>query len=347
MSTRGCTPPRFARREFLLGIGAGVPILASGCIETEFDSFRESDLYFDDNADFPAGGLAPYSGKVSVAVDVEKTVQGQDFDADEFACSVSKSMAGVQIGDQIRLTRNDQHYALFNVAERRESDDSNVVRIGTKGRDRLGTSNVFSANLHKPVPAVGLTDAQAEDSDEFVERLVDNGNYDGLVVIAPHGGMIERNTCRQAEAVAAELSCSSWICKGYKAGGGSYSRWHITSTKISPRSFPGLKLIANRGFAYSVAFHGMSASGILIGGAAPQQLKEMLASAINDTLSKDIQVKVAKPGDANSGTSKKNVVNWLTAGGLGGVQIEQSMDVRVNHWEEVAEAVSNVYSQLI
>jgi phage replication-related protein YjqB (UPF0714/DUF867 family) len=282
-----------------------------------------------------------------VAVDVEKTVQGQSFSGDEYACSVAESMLGVQVGDQIRLTRNGEHYALYNVAELRGSDDSNVVRMGTKARERLGTSDEFSGDLAKPVPAVGLTDAQAEASDEFVERLVDDGSYDGLVVIAPHGGMIERNTCQQAEAVAAALSCSSWICKGYKAGGGSYSRWHITATKISPRSFPRLKVIAKRGFAYSVAFHGMSASGILIGGAAPQQLKEMLKSELLQTLSDDIQVKIAMPGDANSGTSKKNVVNWLTAGGLGGVQIEQSMDVRVNHWEEVAEAVSNVYSQLI
>jgi phage replication-related protein YjqB (UPF0714/DUF867 family) len=321
--------------------------VGSACIEDEFDQFRHSELYFDNHVGFPNGkqGLAPHVGKVSQSVDVENTLQNQSFKNDEYACSVPESMPGVQVGDQVRITRNGQNFALFNVAERRQSDNPNIVRMGQNARERLGTNNTFSAELCKPVPAGNMNDVQAEAADEFVERLGDNGHHDALIVIAPHGGMIERNTCRQAEVVAAELSCSSWICKGWKAGGGSYSRWHITATKISPRSFPGLGLVANRGFAYSVAFHGMSDDGILIGGGAPQQLKQMVKSAILDVL--DVEVKIASPGDSNSGTSEKNVVNWLTAGGVGGLQIEQSGDVRDNHWQEVAEAVINVYSQLI
>jgi phage replication-related protein YjqB (UPF0714/DUF867 family) len=198
------------------------------------------------------------------------------------------------------------------------------------------------------VVASGLTDEEAEAANEFVERLVDDDNNLGLVVIAPHGGIIEVNTDRQAEAVTAALNCSSWICKGWKAGGGGYDRWHITSTKISPRSFPGLGLIASRGFAYSVAFHGMSSGGVLIGGAAPQELKEMVQAAILDELSDpDIDVVIAEPGDDNSGMSEENVTNWLTGDGFGGIQLEQSPAVRNGHWQEVADAVISVYSQLI
>lgn len=319
-----------------------MPIVAQGCgTETEFDDFR----------DFPNANylLAPQPPPVTNAViNVTSTLQNQSFKNDDRACSVSKSLAGVLIGDQVRIVRGPNDYALYTVFDRQMGDDPDVVRMGSKARERVGTANPFGGTLIKPVVASNLTDAQAQAADECVERLVDDGNNSGLVVIAPHGGDIEFNTDPQAEAVVAALGCSSWIIKGYKSGGGGYDRWHITSTQLSPRSFPGLKLIANRGFAYAVSFHGMSADGVLIGGGAPNELKQMLKTAIEEELSDgSIDVVIAGPNDQNSGKSAKSVHNWLTADGLGGIQIEQSSKVRNSHWEEVANAVINMYSQLI
>jgi phage replication-related protein YjqB (UPF0714/DUF867 family) len=347
MANQQCTPPRLARREFLLAVGAAVPFVAQGC-GTQF----EVDEFGDDFRGLPNGNLGfaqspPGPVVTNAEVNVIAPLQNHSFKNDDQACSVSKSLAGVMIGDQVRVVRGDNDYALYTVLARQIGDEPDVVRMGTSARQRVGTSNPFAGTLVKPVVASGLTDAEAEAADEFVERLVDDGDNVGLVVIAPHGGIIEVNTDRQAEAVTAALGCSSWICKGWKAGGGGYDRWHITSTRISPRSFPGLKVIANRGFAYSVAFHGMSSAGVLIGGAAPHELKQMLKAAILDELPGNIEVEIAEPGDANSGHSEKSVHNWLTADGFGGIQIEQSPNVRNGHWEEVANAVINLYSQLI
>lgn len=339
MSTRGCTPPCFARRKFLLACGAGVPIIGAACIESEFDEFRNLEINYQGNPPQPPQ-------EVNLAVDVKSCVQGQDFDDDEYACSVSKALVGIQVGDQVRIRRNAHEYALFTVEEKRNGDAVNVVRMGQAARERLGTSNTFAGSLVNPVPAKGLSDGQAENANEFVERLVDDGDNDGLVVIAPHGGMIERNSDRQAEVVAEALGCSSWICKGWKAGGGCYTRWHITTTKISPRSFPGLAQIQNRGFAYSVAFHGMSGDGVLIGGGAPMELKQLVKSALEDVLPQNVDVTITN-GGYNSGTSPENVVNWLTADGGGGIQLEQGMDVRSAHWEKVAQAIINLYSDLV
>jgi phage replication-related protein YjqB (UPF0714/DUF867 family) len=342
MANQECTPPRLARREFLLAIGAGVPLLAQGCLESEFDEFELRNGPGNQVLGEPPPGL------INAAVDVAKTVPSQDFDHDDRACSVSASLTGVMIGDQIRILRNDDDYAVYTVFDRRASDAPDVVRMGKSARERLGTSNTFSATLSKPVVASGLTDAQAQAADEFVERLVDDGQNNGLVVIAPHGGGIEFNSDRQAEYATAALGCSSWIVKGFKAGGGCYDRWHITSTQLSPRSFPSLGVIANRGFAYAVSFHGMSKPGVLVGGGAPKELKQMVRDAILAELSDpDIEVKVAEPGSYNSGSSKKSVHNWLTDGGIGGIQIEQSMKVRTEHWQEVANGVIKLYSDLI
>jgi phage replication-related protein YjqB (UPF0714/DUF867 family) len=352
MADQECTPPRLARREFLMAIGAGVPLLAHACGESEFDEFQlrsgMNDLE-DGPLDPDDQGLGkPPPDQLVTTVDVSQAVPSQSFKNNAQACSVSASLAGVMIGDQVRIARNNNDYALYTVFSRRASDESNVVRMGQNARERLGTSNTFSATLLKPVVTSGLTDAEAQAADEFVERLVDDGENDGLLVIAPHGGGIEINTDLQAETVTAALACSSWICKGWKAGGGCYDRWHITSTQLSPRSFPGLGAVANRAFAYVVAFHGMSEDGVLIGGAAPKELKQMVREAILAELSDpDIQVTIAKPGDYNSGASEESVHNWLTNGGIGGIQIEQSMKVRTEHWQEVANAVIKLYSQLI
>jgi phage replication-related protein YjqB (UPF0714/DUF867 family) len=353
MANQECSPPRLARREFLLAIGAGVPLLVQGCVDAEFEEFQLRNGMIDlDDGTNPLPGKQgfgpPPPGVIQTAVDVSGTVQSQDFQNNDRACSVSAALAGVLIGDQVRIRRNDGEYALYTVLDRRMSDAPEVVRMGQKARQRLGTSNNFSATLAKPVVASGLTDAQAQAASEFVERLVDDGDNNSLVVIAPHGGSIEFNTDLQAEAVTTALGCSSWICKGWRAGGGGYTRWHITSTKLSPRSFPGLKLIHNRGFAFALAFHGMSDDGVLIGGAAPHDLKQMLKEAILSELSDpDIEVVIAEQGDSNSGMSSKNIVNWLTDGGVGGIQLEQSSAVRDGHWQEVANAVISVYSQLI
>jgi phage replication-related protein YjqB (UPF0714/DUF867 family) len=339
-----CTPSLLADRELRLGIGAGVPL------RTRASAAAGSDL--EDSAEPSALklGYAPPFLEVDAEVRVATTLHSQAHKHDAYACSVPRSLVGLMIGDQIRITRSPDDYALYTIVERRISDNPNVLRMGLNAHQRLGTANGFEANVINPVVAIGLTDAQAQLTGEFVERLVDDGQNGGLVVLAPHGGMIEARTDRQAETVTAALACSSWICKGWKHGdGGCYRRWHISSTRLSPRSFPGLGLIANRGFDYAVAFHGISSGGgVLIGGTAPRALKVMVKAAIVAALrNPEIEVTIVQPDDDSSGGSPHNVVNWLTADGMAGLQIEQSPIVRAKYWREVANAVISVYSQLI
>jgi phage replication-related protein YjqB (UPF0714/DUF867 family) len=334
--------PRFDRREFLLALSAGVPLSALGCDDAESGQLRATDP--DSDIAAPLEPLAALSSQV----DVDRAVSSQTLlVADEQACSVGKSLA-VAVGDQIRVRRNASEYALYTVEQKRAQDPAHRVRMGLDARLRLGTSSEFSAALSVPVVAPGLTDQEAQAASEFVERLLDDGSNTGLVVIAPHGGTIEIATDRQAEAMTVALGCSSWICKGWSVGGGSYERWHITSTKLSPNSFPGLGQIADRGFTHAVAFHGMASGGVLIGGAAPLEIKLMLRAAILDALSDEsIAVDIATVADAFNADSPSNVVNWLTGDGLGGVQIEQGVAVRIDHWQEVVDGVIAVFEQLI
>ncbi|WP_106087976.1 poly-gamma-glutamate hydrolase family protein [Enhygromyxa salina] len=277
-------------------------------------------------------------------------MKAQGLNSDPWSCSVSAAIGDVfGVGTQLRVRRNKDQMAIYTVAEIREQDPANMVRMSSIARQRLGTSDTFSGTLHTPLSTKLMTDAQAESSGAFVERLADAKDHQGLVVMAPHGGRIEFNTDLQARWVAQALAggdVSTWCCSGWRTdNGNTHSRWHVSTTDISPASFPGLATIADRGFAYAVAFHGMKANGVLIGGGAPNELKQLIRQAIKSEVGNN-PVTVVN-GGKNSGVSETNVVNWITAGGGGGVHIEQSSQVREKYWKPVAQAVADVFADLI
>lgn len=289
----------------------------------------------------------------SIPVEISGALKAQKIYDDRWACSVSGEIAKkVGLGEQIRICRNNDHCAVYTITEIREGDGPDQIRLGKTARERLGTgSTKFEAIVRPALATAKLSDKSAKSASEFIERIDDSGKHQGLLVMAPHGGNIEINTDRQARQVLESLpghDVSSWCCKGYLQGGGSYDRWHVTSTTIHPKSFPGLAKVTKRDYAYSVAFHGMKDSGVLIGGRAPNSLKEMLRQEIKAALGNDGgPVTIAGKDHPKGGYSLKNVANWVTAGGTGGIQLEQSLLVREKYWQDVADAVATVFSGLI
>jgi phage replication-related protein YjqB (UPF0714/DUF867 family) len=258
---------------------------------------------------------------------------------------------GRALGHQLRIKRNDSQYAIYTVSQVRQETPNNIVRMGVSGRNRLGLSGEFAATLHSQVPHPTFNDAEAEANGEFVERLDDEGVHTALIVIAPHGGDIERHTDQQAERVASRLKAkgvSSWRCKGFKKGGRASNRWHITSTDIHEASFPRLNSVIHRGFTYAVAFHGLDEppTDVLIGGGAPPLLKQEIKTTINGALAGlGMKVRIASPNERNGGDSPRNIVNRLTVGGGNGIQIEQSCRARTSYWQNIADAVAEVYDR--
>lgn len=269
-------------------------------------------------------------------------------------CSVDAARLatiGRAVGHQVRVRLSSDAFGLYTVSEVHPEDPDTTVRMGRRGRERLGTSDEFAGVVDSVGPHPNLTVDQARTCGELVERLRDNGRQRELIVIAPHGGDIERHTDEQAEHVASRLAAkavSSWRCKGWKHGGGAFARWHITSTDISAASFPRLDLVISRGFTHAVAFHGFEDSevdtDVLIGGLAPDELKQEIAAEIDRaTAGSGLRVRIAEPEDNSGGDDERNVVNRLTAQGGSGIQIEQSPTARSRRWERIADAVAAVY----
>jgi phage replication-related protein YjqB (UPF0714/DUF867 family) len=264
-------------------------------------------------------------------------------------CSVDAralDTVGIAAGQQVRITRDAADYALFTVADVRNEHADNVVRVGLMGRRRLDAEEPFAAELDSRAVLPGLSDGEAKRRGEFVERLDDDGHQARLVLIAPHGGDIEIRTDDQVGQVAgclADTPVSSWLCKGYHRAGASKA-WHITSSDIHPASFPLLNSVFGRGFVHAVAFHGFDRHEILIGGSAPRALKRAVRSAIKQAVDgSQIPVRIASPADVFGGDDPDNIVNRLTVGGHGGIQIEQSLAARTGHWAAIAEAVAHIY----
>lgn len=262
---------------------------------------------------------------------------------------------GLEPGRQVLLQRDDGDFALYTLVENDGAEDRvDIVRMGAAARARLDGPDQFGATVDTSVIDPTATEDDARRGLELIERLVDDGSTE-LVVIAPHGGDIEVDTDAQALQVRrslADLAPSCWFCQGWKPGGGALERWHITSTDITSSSFPLLGSIAARGFRHAVSFHGFDGMGrrpdIVVGGAAPQALRQVMAATIAQAVAgRGLSVAVAGDDDPRGGHEAANLVNRLTTSKANGIQIEQQLRARREAWADIADAVALVYQAVL
>ena len=292
--------------------------------------------------------MGTYDAAITQALDAQEDLK--DHPEHCSADPARLATVGRARGQQVRIYRDASTFGLYTVSEVRPETDDTVVRMGPSGLERLGTDTEFPGVLDSRVPRSRLSEYRARAEGELIERLSDDGGQSQLIAIAPHGGDIEPHTDDQAERVATRLAAryvSSWRCKGWKPGGGAFARWHITSADLDEACFPRLARVMTRGFTHAVAFHGFGDDEILIGGTALPTLKEELREKIEAAIGPGIRVRVATPADKFGGDNPCNIVNRLTAGGTGGIQIEQSLPAREDHWCKIADAVADVYDALL
>jgi phage replication-related protein YjqB (UPF0714/DUF867 family) len=286
--------------------------------------------------------MATATTSVKKALDTQADLK----DHREHCAPAARALASLDSGprQQVRIHRNGD-FALYTVSELLHETTESVVRMGLGGRQRLQAEEEFEGVLDTKVVDPDLSDKEARDAGELVERLDDDGSQTHLIAIAPHGGDIEEHTDGQAERVAERLGpqlASAWRGKGWRTGGGAFVRWHITSTDLNPVCFPLLNSVMSRRFAHAVAFHGFNDEpGVLIGGTAPAELKERLRQAIQQVLPAGLDVRVALPTDRFGGDDPNNIVNRLSP--CGGIQIEQGPSPRGDHGCDIADVVADCF----
>ena len=261
---------------------------------------------------------------------------------------------GRAVGQQVRIVRADRpaYFALYTVAQANppahlgDRCRASVVRTGLTGRERLGSPTEMDAVVQADV----VEAAPPRDGARFFEVAEDDGRQVYCVVIAPHGGDIEKRTDVEATHFAKVLASSRWpvtvwMCKGFGDGlAGAFDRWHITSTDLHPASFPRLRRIATRRFEHGVAFHGFARrpgeADVYIGGGASEPVKAEIRSALEDAgLPLEIRVATEIDDPKFQGRSPENLINRLA---VQGIHIEQSAKARTFDLQ-IATAVAAVY----
>src|ERR1700687_622915 len=80
-------------------------------------------------------------------------------------CSVDAGAldaVGIAAGQQVRVKRSDDVYALYTVTEIGTQDTNGVVRMGLTGRHRLDSDDEFDAELDSQVVHPSMSDEQDE-----------------------------------------------------------------------------------------------------------------------------------------------------------------------------------------
>lgn len=270
-------------------------------------------------------------------VDAELAAAPVDGDYDERYCTVESSLAsdlGVEEDMQLRVAADDPATGvefsemLFTVTDV-VADEPGRIAARRRDLEAIGASDGDAGRASATVPHPEYDDeSEANEHDEFVESVTneDLGGPSDVVALAPHGTYIEAGTGRQAEHVASEFGIPGWACYGYNDGGGAYRRWHVTSTEIDARSFPGLDEVARGHYEAAISFHGQSDDHVTVGGAA-EELRRAVGAALREEFGGDVTVEVVDDGE-NAGVSPDNVVNAITCDGESGVQIEQPASIR-------------------
>jgi phage replication-related protein YjqB (UPF0714/DUF867 family) len=267
-----------------------------------------------------------------------------------------KSNLGFQIGQQIRITVKSasNKYGLVTLhSNYQDGTDDDDIRMRLTGRQRFDRSGSFDAYIEGAGIRTDLSKAQCQSNNEYCEYLVETSTeHSDVVFCAVHGGLIENYTDEMAEWAQARVDthhskeASAWYAAGWQSAIGAYDAWHITSTDVSPISFTLLGQIDERDFTYAVSFHGYSGSDILVGGGSNLTLKNAVKNAIEDVVDGAYDVEVVTTG-SYAGTSPDNFVNWLTFNGAGGVQIELPYGARSGYAQVIAEAVADVFADLL
>lgn len=96
-----------------------------------------------------------------------------------------------------------------------------------------------------------------------------------------------------------------------------------------------------------MAFHGYDKDSITVGGHGPNDLKCAVKTAILEIKGLACAVHIADLDEQYAGHDPANLVNWLTAHGAGGIQIEQRANVRADFNRQIADAVASVLAQVL
>lgn len=281
--------------------------------------------------------------------EVHQGLSGWDINSDQELCSVDTTWIDsmpLAVGDNIRLRSEETGIDAAYTIARTHDDGSQWVRMGSAARDKCypdtTTSDIFTCSFVPSVPNIESRSAsEAQSRDELYEETHTHPSHE-FAITAPHG-RLEHRTHTQAQACQEYLFNSSlWVshCFDHRGYPYDFDRWHITSADLAPVSFPGLDRLRPYDYRAAVSFHGYSGDEVLVGGRAPDGLREAVRDRL-DVL--DATTVRLADDEAFDGDDPENFVNWITDTGDHGVQLEMPFDFRDTYAAESGRGVAKAF----
>jgi phage replication-related protein YjqB (UPF0714/DUF867 family) len=250
---------------------------------------------------------------------------------------------------------NQNHVAIYTAAH----EDTSVgnptdIWVGPDGWARLGlTSSDAPVELQLDTTSTrtDLTESEAQSQGEVIELVEDDGSQSNMMVFAYHGGNMEALTYDQAKTMkdriqnnSANASLYGW--KGYTDGDdpvSTFDKWHITSVDVHPESHTNLNSVKDRGFSYTLSFHGFSDNDrVAIGGLASSTFKGEIQTVIQNATGSEITVDIVSSDSYIAGQSPRNILNRVASTDTT-IQIEQSTSARQDYGTQIAQALADHY----
>lgn len=183
---------------------------------------------------------------------------------------------------------------------------------------------------------------EVDETGHLFELLYDDGNNDGTLVCAGHGGAVEPGTAELAlELATAHETATCWATFGYDDVESAFERFHPPSTAFDPDDYPLLDEIAERGFAHVLSIHGLADDELIVGGGTDTTTKRRVADMLDDRL--PVPVRIVEEGQY-AGTHPENFVNWLADSG-GGLQLELGPTARSSEAATVRSTLETVLDE--
>ncbi|NIC01009.1 poly-gamma-glutamate hydrolase family protein [Halobacterium sp. R2-5] len=257
-------------------------------------------------------------------------------------------------GQQIRLEYQDE-YALYTLGPETTTGENALYASG-QARCRIDADSYredeetecptygsscdlatepFEATAKTRI-TVDQSPEEARENGELIEQASD-GDTD-LLVLAPHGGMIEPHTDEQVVQFrdAASETPATWRCRGWRPGGGAFRRWHVPSTELDLESFAELPSLAADA-SWAVSFHGNCPAGVRIGGGAPESVRR----AVRDAIAEELPSESVELADGRYRNAGENVLVNQVADDGAGIWIGQSRPIREQSADAIATATAS------
>lgn len=291
---------------------------------------------------------------MSVNIDILKALSSQLAVLTTENCYMDpqlRSALGIAVGDQFLVTKASAStkYGLVTVyGEYEDGPDNNDIRLRLSARERFDETEGFAAVGSAWTAVHGQTLAQLESGNQFGEFLEESDDEQtSLLLLAPHGGVIEAGSAEIAMAIRNYLESASkpyslWRCHGWQSAIGAYDAWHITSTDLSEASFPYLGQVGARAFDRALSIHGYGEGDVAVGGGGSSAFKEGIKSALEGITNFPYTVTIVTSGEY-AGTDPSNIVNRYSEDG---VQLELPYGARTSWCSEIANAIGAYLASL-